>query len=201
MCFLELTDWNITEDLRSLVMLLDHKNLPITTSSSKLNTTKMIFKGWIRGNYKLRGFQHLYGTLGQNLASIENYALPEDLEKKVLSEINLKFSSTEVPIVRLQRIHSGVCVPIHIDMTRHSSLIIPLANHDGSITQFFKYTGSQNQIIDPLQCEHWKKVEINVPTLIDTKVPHNVVLLGHAVRLSLTVKWPNTSFKDLAKAC
>lgn len=159
----------------------------------------MIFKGWTKGKYKLRGFQHLYGMLGQNLASIENYALPEDLEKKIIFEVNHKFASNEVPIVRLQRIHSGACIPIHIDATRHSSLIIPLANHDGSITQFFKYTGAQDQIIDPLQCKHWKKVEINVPTLIDTKVPHNVVLSKDTVRLSLTVKWPNTSFNDLAK--
>lgn len=199
MCFLKLTDWNITEDLRSSVIFLDHKTLPITTSSSKLNSTKIIFKGWASGKYKLRGFQHLYGVLGQNLASIENYALPMELEKKILSEVNLKFAGDESPTVRLQRIHGGVCVPIHIDMTRHSSLIIPLANHDGSVTQFFKYSGAHDQIIDPLQCKFWKKVEIDAPTLIDTKVPHNVVLTRNTVRLSLTIKWSNTSFNDLVK--
>jgi hypothetical protein len=199
MCFLKLLNWDITEDLRSSVINSNYKNFAITTSSSKLNSIKSILKGYLGRQHKLQGFQKIHGIFGQNLASIENYALPKDLEKNILSEIMILFGTDEIPVVRLQRIHGGNSIPIHIDMTRHSSLIIPLEHHDNSITNFFKYNGVDCQLIDPLRCEYWKSIEIDRPTLIDTKVPHNVVLSKNTVRVSITAKWPNTSFNDLKR--
>jgi len=199
MCFLKFPKWDITENLRFSVINSDYKNFVTTTSSSKLNSIKSILKGYLGRKYRLHGFQKIHGIFGQNLASLENYALSTNLEKSILSEIMMVFNTNEIPVVRLQRIHGGNSIPIHIDMTRHSSLIIPLENHDNSITNFFTYDGVDCQLIDPLRCKYWKSVEIDCPTLIDTKVPHNVVLSKNTTRVSITAKWSNTSFNDLKR--
>lgn len=194
-------EWDLTAELISAVRSLDTNDLLVTTSSSRMRTCTEIIKGCMQKKWNLKSFCQTYGIVGEKLSCVQNFRLPDHLESGIMDQLTDRFRFSGDPVIRLQKIFGGGIMPIHVDLTRTASLVIPLQNHADTCTQFFRYQGPVQQLIDPSLCQIFDSVEISRPTLIDTKIPHNVVSpkkqTAENTRLSITLKWVDTPYQIL----
>ena len=199
--FFQLSGWDISADLKHQISRFDWRSLEITTELSPVSVCALIIKGWVDRQWSLVSFANAYGMFLQDIPRLLNLRLPEEIETQVLNQLPNGVREINAPVIRMQVMFGGRFLPIHIDNTREASLVIPLNNHQGSSTQFFKCLGNPAQLLDPSKCQLTDQVEVTMPTLIDTKIPHAVVCQQTpsklAPRLSLTVKWPNTKYSKL----
>jgi len=199
--FHAIQDWDLDLDLKTHIASLDWRCLPITTGFSRGSVLRRIGRGWWHGEWGILGFLQTYGVALQSVVTLLNLRIPEHLEQRISEQLRDKFDVPEAPTVRLQVIHSGRMVPIHVDATRETSLVIPIANHDRCFTQFFRSRDDIEDIADPGRCELMTEIEINTPTLIDTKTPHAVRCHrppgADRPRTSVTAKWQDTTYQDL----
>lgn len=191
----------LDKDLYHLLLDLDPRTLPVTTKLNRFTVIKSLVTNTEAWN--LWSFISNYGLFGQKIATLLNLRLPTDLESLVLGNIKEHIESKEIPIVRMQIVFGGSRVPLHIDPTRTASLIIPLANHGGSVTRFYHSKISSPGLIDPKDADLAEQINIDDPTLLNTKLAHDVECARSfsmsASRTSLTVKWAHTGFNQLVR--
>lgn len=130
-----------------------------------------------------------------------NRILPQQIEECLAESVHDCLPTTETPVIRLQVIQHGKFLPIHVDATKQASMVIPVQNHDSSVTSFYHCTNPSAGLVDPALCDPWCDIEIQKPTLIDVKKPHGVSLPKisnrQTTRISITVKWSNTTYANL----
>jgi hypothetical protein len=143
-----------------------------------------------------------YGWMLGRVATVKNLRLDLDLEQRVVEIVQKHFNCNESPGVRLQVIFGGEILPLHTDITRHASLVIPISNHHGARTNFYQAVRPVSPALpNPKQCLCIESIVIDKPTLIDTDCIHSVVsetpITENNPRISLTAKWANTKFREL----
>lgn len=143
-----------------------------------------------------------YGWMLRRIATVKNLRIDAGLEQQVVDMVQKHFNCSESPVVRLQVMFGGEMLPLHTDITRHASLVVPISNHHGTRTDFYRAMRPVDPALpNPKQCVCLESVEITKPTLIDTDCIHSVVsekpITKHDPRISLTAKWTNTKFQEL----
>ena len=181
---------------------LDWASQPVTTELNRVQVLKDFVNYAGSRHWKIKNFVRRYGWLGQEISVLKNIRLPADLEQAVAEQVQTFFKTTTAPIVRLQVIFNGTVVPLHKDLTRETSFVIPVLNHSGSYTRFYDSATPQlDGLVDPGQCYQVDHVEIVTPTLINTKKIHSVEFANIYTqlhpRISVTAKWPELTFEEL----
>lgn len=172
--------------------------LPVTTEANRFQ----VFRRMIRTRDNWLDYLAYYGWMLGRIATVKNLRLDTELEQQVVDTVQKHFHCRESPVVRLQVMFGGEMLPLHTDITRHASLVIPISNHLGARTNFYKALRSVDSALpNPTQCECVESTVISQPTLIDTDCIHSVVsdapITKQHPRISLTAKWANTKFRDL----
>jgi hypothetical protein len=200
----------LPKKLKTEIEQLDWTKLSMAYRADRLVFLKEFFRSKKYKSWKsIRGFQKYYGFFLQNIGTIEYYHLPEDLLSSVQSHYSNLFKSiTENPVIRLQIIHSGSMIPLHIDLTRSTSLIIPVLHRTQAKTNFYSLNTMPNNrgMIEPTDCKLLRSIIIDqVPALLDVDEIHAVTydkntLTPDHPRVSVNLKWPETKFNVVANA-
>ena len=98
-------------------------------------------------------------------------------------------------------------IPLHIDLTRSTSLIIPVLHRTQAKTNFYSLNTMPNNrgMIEPTDCKLLSSIIIDqVPALLDVDEIHAVtydknILTPDHPRVSVNLKWPETKFSTVAK--
>lgn len=195
---------SFSDKLQTKLLQLNWQDLAVTTGLSKKIIFKMILQGYATNKWSIWDFLKHYGFLLKKIPTLLNFKLPANVENEIQDQVIPYFSEARLPIIRLQVMYNGCFLPIHTDITRNASLVIPLLNHSGSWTKFYRYHGNSTQLINPGDCHCFSQVEITKPTLIDTTVPHSVVTNYcppiSAPRISVTVKWVDVKYQSLLES-
>jgi hypothetical protein len=187
----------LAEDVQQRLERLDWRDLVLTTEANRTQ----VFKRMIRaGNWV--DYLAMYGWLLGKIGVVKNLRIDHDLEQAITKVIQNYFGCDEAPVLRLQVMFGGEMLPLHTDITRHASLIFPIANHHSARTNFYEsMTDFDPGLPNPMQCMCVESTVITTPTLINTDSIHSVVYLEpiteQCPRISLTAKWANTKFRDL----
>ena len=187
----------LDSELQQLLENLDWQKLTVTTEANR----KQVFRRMIRaGNWA--DYLAVYGWLLGKIGVVKNLRLDNALEQAITKVIQNYFECDEAPVLRLQVMFGGEMLPLHTDITRHASLIFPIANHLSARTNFYEsMTDFDPALPNPMQCMCVESTVITVPTLINTDCIHSVVYIEPITkqrpRISLTAKWANTKFRDL----
>lgn len=203
-----ITNFKLPKKIQQALESIDWKILPVASKFTKIQFLKMLIKNKILIN----GLVH-YGILLQDASTLVSTRLPQDLEKLVRQYIEKKFGSllaTEA-IIRLQVVYGGKVVPIHIDLTRQSSIVYPIKHQHISSTLFYNCKKvNTRELIDPKKCTLYDEVSVtDMPVLLDTNVPHAVKYTKNLYtyddpRISLSIKFEkltfSTVYKELVKA-
>jgi hypothetical protein len=187
----------LAEDLQQRLECLDWRELAVTTEANRKQVLKRMVKA---GNWS--DYLACYGWLLNRVGVVKNLRIDHDLEQKIIKVIQNYFGCDEQPVLRLQVMFGGAMLPLHTDITRHASLIFPIANHRSARTNFYEsMTDFDPALPNPMQCMCVESIVITAPTLINTDCIHSVVYLEpiteQCPRISLTAKWANTKFQDL----
>jgi hypothetical protein len=185
-------------ELQQLLENLDWKKLTVTTEANRVQ----VLKRMLRSGSNWSDYLTFYGWLLGKIGVVKNLRLDADLEQAITKVIQDHFGCAEAPVLRLQVMFGGEMLPLHTDMTRHASLIFPVANHNSARTNFYRsMTDFDPALPNPVYCSCVETTVITVPTLIDTDCIHSVVYIEPITeqrpRISLTAKWANTKFRDL----
>jgi hypothetical protein len=193
----------LTDEIKSL----NWSKLPLAFRADQQAFLKQFIQTKKYHNWtSIRGFQRWYGFFAQKIGTLDSYHLPDTLLSKVQNHYNQFFNQlNEPPIIRLQIIYGGTLIPLHIDLTRSTSLIIPIEHEIQANTNF--YTSAINPtlrgMINPNDCVLNNSIIINrIPGLLDVDQIHSVTynkLTRESPRISLNLKWPTTKFNTVAK--
>jgi hypothetical protein len=161
---------------------------------------------WLRQAYQ-RGIllQSLgaYGWIMQDVGTLLSYSIPPGVEHKIRNELQQRYGSefSAAASIRLQIIHGGSIIPIHTDLNREASIVMPISHRRPSITAFYKCVNHEVRgMMPPDICEYTGGVSADVyPVLLQVNVPHAVVYSRGAYtqnspRISLSLKFQNLDF-------
>lgn len=195
-----IADLNLDADLQRGIELLAWQQLTVTTEVNRLG----VFRRMIRTGDNWFDYLAYYGWMLGRIATVKNLRIDHELEQQCVDIVKRHFGCSEAPVVRLQVMFGGQMLPLHIDTPKHASLVIPINNHEGASTNFYRARRPVNSALpNPRQCECVESIVIARPTLIDTDCIHSVVydepITKQYPRISLTAKWTATGFRDLAK--
>lgn len=196
-------------NLKNKIKSLDWSTLPLAYRADRL----VFLKEFIRAKKytslsAIRGFQKCYGFFAQNVGTIDNYHLPEDLLSQVQNHYSQFFDHLdEQPIIRLQIVHGGNLIPLHIDLTRSTSLIVPISHLAPARTNFYTSPDAPTSrgMVDPTNCQLTNSIIIDrIPALLDVDQIHAVTYDKHTLtrespRISINLKWSSTKFSTIAK--
>lgn len=145
-----------------------------------------------------------YGILLQRLGYFYTVPVPNELAQRVKTQWKFLKDMPEPPVIRLQIIHSGQQVPLHIDASRSVSLIYPILNHDTARTNFYNAKKSLPRgMVNPDDCEYQQSVTISeYPVLLNVDQPHDVTYSNNSVtptrpRVSFNLKWQHMTFEQV----
>lgn len=199
--YFKILHWNLKKSTVDSLLNLDWKALQETTSVKKTVLFSLLCQEVLNQKWCVGDFFEEYGIFFNKVAYLGNFKLPDHIEQQILLQLQNDFDMHFSPVIRLQVIHKGLKIPLHIDATRSASLVIPLANHNNIKTNFFRSIACDNsrQLINPKNCERVSSVVIDKPTLINTKIIHNVESTNviSTPRISLTVKWEKQNFNEI----
>jgi len=197
----------LPSELKNEIESLNWSKLPLAFRADR----QLFLKNFIKAKKytswtSIRGLQRWYGFFAQNVGTIDNYHLPDTLLSKVQTHYNQFFNQLdEQPIIRLQIIYGGTLIPLHIDLTRSTSLIIPIKHDIQANTNFYKsaISTSVKGMVNPDDCVLTNSIIINcTPALLDVDQIHSVTynkLTRKSPRISINLKWPTTKFNTVAK--
>ena len=195
--YLSIPELQLPDKLQQQLEQLDWTALTVTSEANQ----KQVFRRMIQaGNWV--DYLAVYGWLLGRIGVVKNLRIDHDLEQAIIKVIQNYFECDEEPVLRLQVMFGGEMLPLHTDITRHASLIFPIANHFSARTNFYEsMTEFDPALPNPMQCMCVESTVITVPTLINTDCIHSVVYIEPVTkqrpRISLTAKWANTKFQDL----
>ena len=85
-------------------------------------------------------YQSFYGPENKLIGTMFNFKLPVEIEQEIRSQWTFLTEFDDQPIIRLQIVCGGSLIPVHVDVTKTTSLIFPLANHQNCFTQFYEFS-------------------------------------------------------------
>ena len=85
-------------------------------------------------------YQSFYGPENNLVGTMFNFELPIELDKEIRSQWKFLSHFSDQPILRFQIVCGGSMIPVHVDVTKTTSLIFPIANHENCFTQFYEFT-------------------------------------------------------------
>lgn len=181
------------------------KSLSFTTLELATRYDRNNYIKSLRHYHKLSWWQiikwaNYYGWFFSKAGVIDSYRLPIEIENKILLELAKFFGDKVIQdcVVRLQVVYDGEIIPLHIDITRTSSIIYPVSHTGLAYTVFYqrnKAISSKEQLFNPTECQEVNRICINdVPVLLDTTKIHSVQykdtkLTKNNPRISLSIKW------------
>lgn len=188
----------LPQDLQQRLVALDWRALTVTTEANRYQVIRRI----IRSGVSWFDYLSFYGWFLGRVGTVKNLRIDPDLEQAIAQIIQSHFNCQETPVLRLQVMFGGEMLPLHTDITRHASLVIPVSNHASAITNFYESIQPVNPALpNPMQCMCIESTVISVPTLINTDCIHSVVYREPVTeprpRISLTAKWADTKFQEL----
>ena len=194
-------NFKLDKTLEQSLQNIDWKVLPVTTKYNKSKFLRMLIKNKICFN----GLLH-YGWCLQKVGNLISLRLPDKLEKNIRQQIKNEFGSllSREAVIRLQICYGGEIIPIHIDLTRQSSIVYPITHEYNSFTVFYSCENvNTRELIDPKKCEFLDKVSIaDSPVLLNTNIPHSVnydknIYTHENPRISLTIKFEKLNFSTV----
>lgn len=196
-------DLSIPYRIKKEILNLDLSDLVLTTTLNRWVVIKELVKS---RDFNLLDYCKQYGFFFEKIGVINNYCLPPSIATAVAKHYKKYFGTiNEEPIIRLQVMYGGTQIPMHIDLTRSVSLIIPVANHSSAVTNFYSASRSLARgLINPADCKLSNSVTISkYPALLDVDQVHSVnydlkSLTKTEPRISLNLKWPTVKFNELA---
>lgn len=188
----------LAETLQQRLENINWQELTVTTEANRTQ----VLKRMLQSVEAWPDYLAFYGWLLGKIGVVKNLRIDRDLEQAITEVIQNYFGCKEAPVLRLQVMFGGEMLPLHTDITRHASLIFPIANHRSARTNFYQsMTDFDPALPNPVYCSCVETTVITVPTLIDTDCIHSVVYIEPITkqqpRISLTAKWANTKFRDL----
>ena len=147
-----------------------------------------------------------YGFLFERIGEIRTVHVPDHVSQSILNQWTFLQKMPEKPIIRLQILYGGECIPIHIDRTRSTSLIYPINNHTAT-TNFYDLQKEPigRALVDPTTCLLTSSITIDQhPVLLDVDCPHDVTYKKNSItfdnpRISLNLKWEDMKFQQVLK--
>ena len=85
-------------------------------------------------------YQSFYGPENKLIGTIFTLQLPVEIEQEIRSQWTFLTEFDDQPIIRLQIVCGGSLIPVHVDITKTTSLIFPVANHQNCFTQFYEFS-------------------------------------------------------------
>ena len=85
-------------------------------------------------------YQSFYGPENKLIGTMFNFELPVEIEQEIQSQWTFLTEFDDQPTIRLQIVCGGSMIPVHADVTKTTSLIFPLANHENCFTQFYEFS-------------------------------------------------------------
>ena len=147
-----------------------------------------------------------YGFLFERIGNFRTVHVPDHVVQSILNQWVFLQEMPEKPIIKLQILYGGECVPIHVDRTRSTSLIYPINNHTAT-TNFYdlqkELTG--RALVDPTTCLLNSSVIIGQhPVLLDVDCPHDITYKRNSItfsnpRISLNLKWSDMKIQQVLK--
>lgn len=192
------TNFKLPNDLEQTLQNINWSNLPVATQFDR----KQILKMLIRNKILIDGLLY-YGWLLQHASVMISSRLPEELEKAIQEQIHIQCGSllANEAIIRLQIMYGGKIFPIHIDLTRQSSIVYPIKHqHSGSTVFYDCKNVTTRELINPKKCNFIEEVAItSMPILLNTGIPHAVVYgqdtyTQNDPRISLSIKFEKLTF-------
>ena len=155
--YLPVPDLKLPTNLQQQLEKIDWRKLTITSEANRWQVIcrmiKIRKKNWI-------DFFNFYGWLLGDIGTVKNLRIGAELSDPISKLIQTYFGCRETPILRLQVMFGGKILPLHTDITRHVSLIIPISNHTVAHTNFYK--SSQEFSPELPNPRHCQRVETTV---------------------------------------
>jgi hypothetical protein len=197
------TNFKLPNNIEQTLQNINWANLPVATQFDRRHILKVL----IRNKILIDGLMH-YGLFLQHVGTLISYRLPEELEKIIRNQLHIQCSSllAREAIIRLQIMYGGKIVPIHIDLTRQSSIVYPIKHEHNSSTVFYNCNNlNTRELINPKKCNYVNEVTItDMPMLLDVSIPHSVnynknIYTKYVPRISLSIKFEKLTFSAVQK--
>lgn len=137
-------------------------------------------------------YQSFYGTENRLVGTMFNFELPVEIEQEIQSQWKFLSHFSDQPILRLQIVCGGSMIPVHMDVTKATSLIFPLANHENCFTQFYEF-------FEDITCwqEHYNNIKD--PAWPLCKTPADIVNLPDHCQLELAASEGHVNFFSMIR--
>jgi hypothetical protein len=136
-------------------------------------------------------YQSFYGSENKLIGTMFNFELPVEIEQEIRSQWTFLTEFDDQPIIRLQIVCGGSLIPVHVDKTKTTSLIFPVANHQNCFTQFYEFSEDIK-----LWQEHYSKIEDISWPLCET--PADIVNLPEYCQAELAASEGHMEFFSIA---
>lgn len=137
-------------------------------------------------------YQSFYGTENNLVGTMFNFELPIELDKEIRSQWKFLSHFNDQPILRLQIVCGGSMIPVHVDVTKTTSLIFPLVNHENCFTQFYEFSEDIK-----LWQEHYANIKDPSWPLCET--PASIVNLPEYCQAELAVSHSTVNFFSMSR--
>ena len=137
-------------------------------------------------------YQSFYGIENKLVGTMFNFELPVEIEKEIRSQWKFLSHFSDQPILRLQIVCGGSMIPVHVDVTKATSLIYPLANHENCFTQFYEFFEDIT-----LWQEHYSNIKDPSWPLCET--PADIVNLPEHCQLELAASEGHVDFFSMIR--
>lgn len=137
-------------------------------------------------------YQSFYGVENKLVGTMFNFELPVEIEQEIQSQWKFLSHFSDQPILRLQIVCGGSMIPVHVDVTKTTSLIFPLANHENCFTQFYEF-------FDDITL--WQKHYSNIkdPSWPPCETPADIVNLPENCQLELAASEGHVNFFSMIR--
>ena len=137
-------------------------------------------------------YQSFYGSENKLIGTMFNFKLPVEIEQEIRSQWTFLTEFDDQPIIRLQIVCGGSLIPVHVDVTKTTSLIFPVANHQNCFTQFYEFLEDIK-----LWQEHYSKIKDISWPLCET--PADIVNLPEYCQAELAASKGHMEFFSIAR--
>jgi hypothetical protein len=196
-----ITSFKLPNEIEQTLQTINWSHLPVATRFDR----KQILKMLIRNKILIDGLWY-YGCFLQHTSVMISSRLPKDLEKAIQQQIQIQCGSllAREAIIRLQIMYGGKIFPIHIDLTRQSSIVYPIKHQQPSSTVFYNCKNiTTRELNNPKRCSFFEEIAItDLPVLLNTDAPHAVVYEKNSYtqdnpRISLSIKFEKLEFSTV----